>query len=152
MCSLPDENGEPGRPDPPSNETDPRFPSGPWKGFFLDRRMPGRNRMELILTFREGLIRGEGRDRVGPFIMRGRYELRTGECHIHKTYIGRHTVFYKGYNEGKGIWGVWTLEEYLAGQKYTCTGGFHIWPAADGDREGDALEAEAPIEEAAAVC
>ena len=31
-------------------ETDPRFPSGPWIGFFLQKLVPGRHQMELRLT------------------------------------------------------------------------------------------------------
>ena len=42
-------------------ESDDRFPSGPWKGFFLQPILPGRHWMELILTFREGVMTGEGR-------------------------------------------------------------------------------------------
>jgi hypothetical protein len=104
-------------------ETDPRFPSGPWTGYFLQRLMPGRNWMELQLTFQNGRIRGEGRDRVGEFLMTGEYKLPDGTCTIWKQYVGRHQVTYSGYNEGKGIWGVWTIAAY-------GTGGFHIWPTA----------------------
>ena len=43
-------------------ETDPRFPSGPWTGFFLQPLVPGRHLMELRLTFRRGEVKGEGRD------------------------------------------------------------------------------------------
>ena len=54
-------------------ETDPRFPSGRWIGFFLDKRLPGKHQMELLLTFRQGEVTGEGRDKVGKFLVRGRY-------------------------------------------------------------------------------
>ena len=63
---------------PAGVETDPRFPSGPWTGFFLQRAIPGRHRMELRLTFHGGVMEGEGRDRVGavphprPLRRRGR--------------------------------------------------------------------------------
>src|SRR4051812_6356406 len=53
-------------------ETDPRFPSGPWVGFFLQRQLPGRHYMEIRLTFRQGVMTGEGRDRVGDFLFAGR--------------------------------------------------------------------------------
>ena len=50
----------------PPVETDPRFPSGPWQGFFLMAHSPGRHRMELHLSFRQGTMTGEGRDMIGP--------------------------------------------------------------------------------------
>src|SRR5262249_44093317 len=77
-------------------ETDPRFPSGPWTGFFLQRMHPGRNMMDLHLTFRQGVLKGEGRDWVGRFIMRGRYNVEDGKCYWTKTYIGQHDVAYQG--------------------------------------------------------
>jgi hypothetical protein len=84
--------------------------------------------MELVLTFRQGTLRAEGRDWVGKFLFRGRYEVETGKCWWTKQYIGRHAIHYQGYNEGKGIWGTW---EWSAGP--TWRGGFHIWPVAMGD-------------------
>jgi hypothetical protein len=109
-------------------EQDSRFPSGPWTGFFLQSGLPGRQWMELILTFRDGTLRGEGRDRIGPFLMRGRYNVADGKCYWTKRYLGRHDISYKGYNEGKGIWGTW--EDPRASY---WRGGFHIWPEAMGD-------------------
>jgi hypothetical protein len=136
----------------PDLETDPRFPSGPWAGYFLQRELPGRHLMEMRLTFRDGEFRGEGRDRVGPFTFRGRYSVADGKCQWVKQYLGRHRVFYQGYNEGKGIWGVWTLPPYYRG-------GFHIWPEGMGGPGGPALKEEAeppaPVEEESpqpAVC
>src|SRR5436309_718393 len=108
---------------PTDLETDPRFPSGRWTGFFLQPEFPpGKHLMELILTFRHGTLKGEGRDWVGQFTMEGKYTVEDGKCHWTKKYLGKHDVFYKGFNEGKGIWGVW---EILG---YGLTGGFHIWP------------------------
>src|SRR5579864_8655850 len=107
-------------------ETDPRFPSGPCTGFFLQPVLPGRHLMELRLTFRGGSLSGEGRDWVGHFVVRGRYDLADGKCHWTKRYLGMHDVFYRGYNEGKGIWGTWEIPEL-------GRGGFHIWPEGMGD-------------------
>jgi hypothetical protein len=107
-------------------ETDPRFPSGPWTGFFLQEAIPGRHRMELHLTFVGGGLSGEGRDWVGQFILRGRYTVGDGTCHWTKRYLGKHDVFYKGFNEGKGIWGVWEIP--ASGGAGPWRGGFHIWP------------------------
>lgn len=110
--------------DTPSStlETDPRFPSGPWTGFFLQKAIPGRHLMEMRLTFQNGTLTGEGRDWVGPFLLRGRYSTADGRCHWTKRYLGKHDVFYQGYNEGKGIWGTWEMPQYQQ------RGGFHIWP------------------------
>ncbi len=113
-------------PEPLAVEADPRFPSGPWTGFFLQNVLPGRNWMELRLTFRDGVIDGEGRDRVGLFRINGHYDLVTGRCHWIKGYLKQHRISYQGYNESKGIWGVW---EYHP----TWKGGFHIWPEGMAD-------------------
>ncbi|MEO6811985.1 MAG: hypothetical protein ABI353_22985 [Isosphaeraceae bacterium] len=111
----------------PPVEQDDRFPSGPWTGFFLEAALPpGRHWMELTLTFREGEVRGDGRDRVGEFLIRGKYQLSDGKCWWSKRYIGRHDVAYDGYNEGKGIWGTWEIPN-------TLRGGFHIWPLGMSD-------------------
>jgi hypothetical protein len=133
-------------PAPAELETDPRFPSGPWTGYFLQRQIPGRHLMELRLTFRNGTLTGEGRDWVGPFTVRGRYELGSGKCHWVKRYTGRHDVFYQGYNEGKGIWGKWEIPPLFHG-------GFHIWPEGMPDPSQPELteEAEPPVEEVVEV-
>src|SRR5208283_158196 len=98
-------------PPPPESqiETDSRFPSGPWCGFFLMSHLPGRHQMELHLTFRQGVMTGEGRDRIGAFLIRGRYQVEDGQSWWTKRYIGKHDVSYRGYNEGKGIWGLWEI-------------------------------------------
>ncbi len=142
MAGSPDaRNDGPERPDL-GLEEDPRFPSGPWTGFF---QMPGskaRHKMEIHLTFRDGTLRGEGRDRVGRFLFRGRYEVDSGKCHWTKQYIGQHDIYYQGYNEGRGIWGVW---EWPGDPRWSA--GFHIWPEAMGDptQQVDRAEAEADV-------
>jgi hypothetical protein len=133
----------------PDLEPDPRFPSGPWTGFFLDQRIPGKHKMELHLSFRQGAMSGEGRDWVGKFTVRGRYDVADGKCYWHKRYRGGHDVFYQGFNEGKGIWGSWELTPRAV---YGFVhGGFHIWPVGMGDPTQETLKEEAdlpaPIEE-----
>jgi hypothetical protein len=108
------------------DETDPRFPSGPWRGFFLMAHLPGRHQMDLLLNFRQGVMTGEGHDMIGAFLIRGKYNLDDGKCSWSKRYVGKHDVAYQGYNEGKGIWGLWEIPP-------TWRGGFHIWPTAMGD-------------------
>jgi hypothetical protein len=95
--------------------------------------------MELALTFRQGELRGEGRDWVGKFILRGQYMLDTGKCYWMKRYLGKHDVFYKGFNEGKGIWGVWEIP--TDGWR----GGFHIWPEGMADPSQPQLSEEADL-------
>ncbi len=110
------------------------FPSGPWTGFY--NYGPGeRHRMELGLTFANGLMGGDGQDDVGRFLIRGRYNTATRECHWTKTYIGSHDVFYRGFREGKGIWGTWEIT-------ILDHGGFHIWPRAAGEGAAETAVAE----------
>lgn len=129
----------------PTPETDPRFPSGPWEGFWIQKYPPkGKHRTELHLHFAAGVLTGEGRDWVGKYIVRGRYEVETGRCHWVKSYLGRHDVFYQGFNEGKGIWGTWEITT----AELRWQGGFHIWPRGMLDPSGDHLseEADLPVE------
>jgi len=77
--------------------------------------------MDLHLGFSGGIVSGDGVDDVGSFGVHGRYDPGSGECTWTKSYLGAHSVFYRGFAEGKGIWGTW---EIPAGSR----GGFHIWP------------------------
>jgi hypothetical protein len=130
-------------------ETDPRFPSGPWVGFYVQKLPPvGKQWMELRLTFRSGTMTGEGRDVVGRFTVAGHYEVADGRCQWKKSYEGRHDVFYSGFNEGKGIWGSWEIRNMpIPGD--ALHGGFHIWPDGMSDPSGSTLQAELdlPVEE-----
>ena len=124
-------------------ETDPRLPSGPWIGFFLDKRLAGKHQMELSLTFRQGDMTGEGRDKVGEFLVRGRYDVADGKCHWHKRYVDKHDVYYQGYAENKGIWGTWELHpREIYG---LVKGGFHIWPKGLPDPTQSTLSEEAHV-------
>ena len=120
-------------------EPDTRFPSGKWVGFFTDKRMPGKHSMELLLTFRQGKMAGEGRDLVGEFRVEGEYHLDDGRTRFDKTYAA-HAIDYSGFNEGKGIWGTWEI-----GGPGAVKGGFHIWPHGMGTSTDDALEEEKEI-------
>ena len=124
-------------------EADDRFPSGKWVGFFTDKRMPGKHGMELHLTFRGGAMTGNGRDRVAEFTVDGTYRIDDGACDFRKIYPGSHAVQYRGFNEGRGIWGTWELQN--------MKGGFHIWPEGMPDPTRPALEEEAPPEYEALV-
>lgn len=109
-------------------ETDDRFPTGPWEGYFLQKSVDGaRRKMELDLTFKGGRVSGDGRDGVGPFTLTGGYETDDGKVWWTKRYPW-HDVFYRGYAEAKGIWGTWEIEAF-------DRDGFHIWPK--GSQAGD---------------
>ena len=108
--------------------SDDQFPSGPWTGFY--NYVPGdKHRMDLHLSFSDGSVAGDGNDDVGRFLIRGRYDPATKECYWTKTYPGSHDVYYRGFREGKGIWGTWEIRLF-------AHGGFHIWPR--GQQEGTA--------------
>ena len=101
--------------------TERDFPSGPWTGYYQhDRRcFP----QQLELTFDGGVIRGGGWDDVGEFTIKGSYDLASREVRWTKNYVDRHNVYYRGFREGRGIWGTW---EIPGGGR----SGFHVWPLA----------------------
>jgi len=115
--------------------SDELFPSGPWIGFYAYCGRKDRHRMDLALDFANGIISGEGNDDLGAFVVRGRFDAATKECHWTKTYVGGHDVYYDGFREGKGIWGTWEIPNDV-------TGGFKIWPLASGGGDDDAESEE----------
>jgi hypothetical protein len=80
---------------------------------------------------------------VGKFIVRGQYSLADGKCHWTKRYVGKHDVFYQGFNEGKGIWGVWEIA--LTPEHAGLRGGFHIWPEGMSDPTQSHLTEQADL-------
>ena len=95
------------------------------------------------MTFRQGEMTGEGRDKVAKFLVRGRYDVADGKCHWHNRYVGGHDVFYQGYAENKGIWGTWELHpREIYG---LVKGGFHIWPKGLADPTQSSLSEEAEV-------
>ena len=83
--------------------------------------------MDLALSFTDHAVTGDGNDDIGRFFVTGRFDGTNGDCYWTKTYIGAHDVYYRGFREGKGIWGLWELPNE--------SGGFHIWPV--GEQEGE---------------
>jgi hypothetical protein len=126
-------------PNSPTSEPDDRLPSGPWEGYFLDRRVSAtKGQMELDLTFRDGRIAGAGRDGIGPFTIAGRYDTADGVCHWTKNYR-THSVRYRGFAEAKGIWGTWEIPPLYRD-------GFHIWPKGrGGDQQAQRREETPPL-------
>src|SRR5687768_16392923 len=111
-----------------------RFPSGAWTGYY--QQLGARWRQDLDLTFANGAMHGSGADPVGRFTVRGTYDGASGEVVWRKTYAhGNAPVHYRGFREGKGIWGTW---EIAARER----SGFHIWPRTAGVADA-AMAAEA---------
>jgi hypothetical protein len=120
-------------------EQDPRFPGGPWTGFFLQYWFPGRHPTNMRLSFRDGELTGTGQDWVGAYSIDGSYDLVTCQCEWTKQYFGIHAVSYRGINDGHGIRGVWEIR--ILGGLYVDRGGFHIWPeGTDVSEESDLTE------------
>jgi hypothetical protein len=97
--------------------------------------------MDLQLTFANGGLSGDGVDDIGRFHVKGRYDAASRECYWTKSYQGAHDVFYRGFREGKGIWGTWEIT-------ILAHGGFHIWPrqAGEGAAQAETAAAEAPVD------
>ena len=97
--------------------------------------------MDIHLTFANGLMSGDGRDDVGTFLIKGRYDSASAECHWTKSYLGAHDVYYRGFREGKGIWGTWEIS-------IRDHGGFHIWPRSAGSlaASSSASEQREPVD------
>lgn len=113
------------------------FPSGPWTGFYNYGRSTHKHRMDLVLAFADQKVSGDGSDDIGRFAITGRFDETSGECYWTKAYIAGHEVYYRGFREGKGIWGVWELPNE--------SGGFHIWPLGQEEGEQDHESAEEPL-------
>lgn|GEM_PF-529849 len=114
------------------------FPSGPWTGYYKYSGQSAKHRMDLHLQFTNGRVTGEGIDDIGRFSIRGHYDARELECYWTKTYVGAHDVYYRGFREGKGIWGVWEIG-------LRARGGFHIWPKGAEEGDSQVAQAEEPV-------
>ncbi|MFT7619664.1 MAG: hypothetical protein ACI97A_003320 [Planctomycetota bacterium] len=76
---------------------DPEFSSGRWIDFYLQGGM--KPPQDLRLNFFDGNLTGSGRDAVGAFSIRGRYDRNLKEVMWRKIYVRAHTVFYRGFRE-----------------------------------------------------
>lgn len=115
----------------PVDEQDPRYPSGAWTGYWLQRSYPGRHAMELNLRFANGRVQGEGHDEAGKFTIKGRYSAPEGLCDMVKRYAGSGIdIRWDGWHGGAGVWicGVWKTPY--------DTGRFFLWPADQPDPSG----------------
>lgn len=99
-------------------EMHPHFPSGQWEGFYL--HFGQKYKKENILNFCDGIVSGHGTDGIGSYTWKGKYDTEDGNCHMTKTYVGAHQVFYSGIVDENGFWGHWKLQ--------FMSDGFHLWP------------------------
>lgn len=126
---------------PGLDEQDPRFPSGPWFGFY--RQGGTQSRQRFTLAFKDGKVRGEGKDPVAPFVVTGTYCTESGTVNLIKSY-DTYRVFYRGVAlPDDGIPGLWTIPSF--GGVITDTGEFHIWPDELAMEEGRRLAQEEPV-------
>jgi hypothetical protein len=126
-------------PDARTTETDDRFPSGPWTGYYQQWGTQARQR--LALTFASGSISGVGRDPGGEFSVRGGYDAESGKVSLVKIYSS-HKVEYDGVADGDGIGGGWLIRYDLG---LTDRGQFRIWPDEAALADAEHLKAEEPV-------
>ena len=110
------------------NETDPRFPSGEWQGFYMQDG--GQHRMTVQLCFQRGRITGDGVDGVGGGRMVGTYNLDGGQVTLRKHYFAQHMVAYIG-NGGplRSLQGRWDI------RADELCGFWRLWPVEAEDEE-----------------
>lgn len=130
----------------PVAETDPRFGSGRYRGFYVQFGI--RTAQEMTLSFAGGRVTGWGLDPVGRFDVTGSYDVDRGRALWTKHYPGRHTVHYDVTAEVQhGMWGLWQIRGYLGDR-----GGFQLWPVGgNGATEQREAEASPPVETAELV-
>jgi hypothetical protein len=99
----------------------PELPSGIWTGHYEQGGL--RHPQHVKLEFADGLIRGDGVDGIGAFMIDGEYRMEDTEVRMGwiKTYDGAHSVLYLGRLAGRSIEGQWDISGYR--------GGFSIAPA-----------------------
>lgn len=105
------------------HETDKRFPSGIWVGYWMQGYIKGR--MRLTLEFINGAITGEGSDPVGTFKMKGIYSLRHNMVSMSKRYYGAHSVGYVGGAADGGLNGTWQIRSIPQIDEW------RLWPLVD---------------------
>jgi len=89
--------------------------------------------MKMILAFSaDGGISGDGIDDIALFRIRGVFDTAANTASWTKSYVGMHSVEYRGLYDLRSICGNWTLGVF--------TGGFWIWP--DGIAQGEQMEVE----------
>src|SRR5262249_27928277 len=85
------------------------LPSGLWEGHFRQHFV--NSPQVMTLEFADGMIRGDGKDRLGKFTIEGEYRVEQGVTRVGwiKTYEGAHSVLYLGTFDGTRIAGGWRI-------------------------------------------
>lgn len=87
------------------------YPSGSWVGFWQQTGWGRQAMAEFRLRFDGAAVSGGGRDVVGVFTVKGRFDPANGTVAMRKTYVGAHVVEYVGGPDGEGcILGTWRIE------------------------------------------
>ena len=116
-------------------ELDPRFPSGNWKGYFVQGGM--QYRMTVEVTFQEGRVSGNGADVVGRFRIVGTYNLDAGRVTLRKHYLGQHMVAYDGdCGHNRSLHGRWDI------RCHHLFGDWRLWPVNESEEEWELERAE----------
>ena len=69
----------------------------------------------LMIEFTDGLLTGGGEDIVGPFELRGC--IQENKILIHKQYLGKHFIDYRGTTDGEGFYsGNWYAGGLIGGK------------------------------------
>lgn len=105
------------------------FPSGVWRGFWVQEQW-GRQEMEAFeLHFRDGEVTGHGKDVIGRFVFHGEYDEKTGHIRMVKQYLGKHQVVYDGRPDGEGsILGKWSITTQVGSLRWDSDGPFRLHP------------------------
>lgn len=92
-----------------------QLPSGVWRGHYEQLRR--HYAQEMTLEFADGVVRGDGRDGLGPFTAEGEYRVDEGEVRVGwvKTYDGAHSVLYLGALRDGALVGRWEIPPWDGG-------------------------------------
>ena len=105
-------------------ETDKRYPSGLWIGYWMQGFIFRREQMTL--TFSGGKVTGDGSDSLGAFRISGCYCVDTGAVSLRKTYDKCPDVSHAGETGEFCIYGTRQIDGIQQ------EGDWRIWHAQDG--------------------
>ena len=95
--------------------TTPRLRSGLWHGHYIQYWL--RSAQQMNLEFADGIVRGDGGDPAGKFVVEEDYRQAGGQLRIGfiKTYPGAHSVLYLGHLLGDELRGQWSIPPWDKG-------------------------------------
>lgn len=87
------------------------LPSGMWDGHYRQHFFD--NPQAMTLEFADGIIRGDGNDHLGDFMIDGEYRIDRWSTRLGwiKTYERAHSVLYLGTFDGNRIAGKWSVRQ-----------------------------------------